>query len=174
MRFPPLTDALLEALEVRFIPETFRCRLAGLGFSGSFSVMSATLSAEKIAALGLRMSALAIIESELIEKFIQGSGAGGQKINKTSSCVFLKHLASGITVKCQNDRSREMNRYLARHYLCEQLEKIRDDRVQAQTQATEKARRQKRPRSARSKQRSTVDKRITSQKKSLRRSPTND
>ncbi|RYG53506.1 peptide chain release factor-like protein, partial [bacterium] len=107
----------------------------------------------------------------LLEKFIRGSGAGGQKINKTSNCVFLKHLPSGITVKCQLDRSREMNRFLARKEICDQLEALRDGQTSAKVQEIEKLRRQKRQRSRRSKQRSVADKRILSNKKSLRKSP---
>lgn len=120
------------------------------------------------------MIALGVTEDNLLEKFVRGSGAGGQKINKTSNCVFLKHLPSGVAIKCQMDRSREMNRFLARRELCDQLEAIKEGRSTAKTQAIEKMRRQKRPRSRRSKQRSVADKRILSQKKSMRRSPSGD
>ena len=120
------------------------------------------------------MAVLGITQGDLLEKFVRGSGAGGQKINKTSSCVFLKHLPSGVCIKCQMDRSREINRFLARRELCEQLESIRDGKATAKTQAIEKMRRQKRRRSRRSKQRSIVDKRLLSTKKSLRRPPTGD
>jgi protein subunit release factor B len=132
------------------------------------------LSSEKTAALEQRMATLGITEPDLLEKFVRGSGAGGQKINKTSNCVFLKHLPTGVCIKCQIDRSREMNRFLARRELCDQLEMIRDGKAFAKTQAIEKMRRQKRPRSNRSKQRSVADKRITSQKKSMRRPPGGD
>lgn len=120
------------------------------------------------------MERLGVTEDSLLEKFVRGSGSGGQKINKTSNCVFLKHLPSGITVKCQLDRSREMNRFLARKEICDQLETIRDGKDSAKIQEIEKLRRQKRQRSRRSKQRSVADKRILSQKKSLRRSPSGD
>ena len=136
--------------------------------------MQNPISFEKSSLLKQRMSALGISEVELLEKFVRGSGAGGQKINKTSNCVFLKHLPTGVCIKCQMDRSREMNRFLARRELCEQLEMIRDGKASAKTQAIEKMRRQKRQRSRRSKQRSVADKRIVSQKKSLRRPPTGD
>ena len=68
---------------------------------------------EKQAALEQRMAALRVSEEDLVEKFILGSGPGGQKINKTSSCVYLKHVPSGIEVKCQSGRSREANRHQA-------------------------------------------------------------
>lgn len=128
-------------------------------------------SGERQAALRQRMSALGITEDDLVEKFVRGAGAGGQKINKTSSCVFLKHLPSGITVKCQAERSREMNRDLARRELCDQLEAIRSNRATAIVQEREKLRRQKRDRSRRSKQRSVNDKRLLSKKKQLRKPP---
>jgi len=133
--------------------------------------MQTPLTAEKTAALGVRMAELGLAENDLLEKFVRGSGSGGQKINKTSSCVFLKHLPSGLCVKCQLDRSRELNRFLARRELCDQLETLRDGKASAKSQAIEKLRRQKRRRSQRSKQRSIADKRILSVKKSLRRPP---
>lgn len=128
-------------------------------------------SPEKIAALDLRMESLGILPADLQEKFVRGSGAGGQKINKTSNCVFLKHLPSGIAIKCQMDRSREMNRFLARRELCDQFDAIANGKTSAKTQAIEKMRRQKRRRSRRSKQQSVADKRHLSEKKSLRRPP---
>ncbi|CAN8072354.1 unnamed protein product [Agarophyton chilense] len=63
-----------------------------------------------------------IKEDDLIEDFVRGSGSGGQKVNKTSNCVVLKHKPSGITVKCQQTRSREQNRKLARGILQRKLD----------------------------------------------------
>ena len=136
--------------------------------------MENPLGSEKLQALEQRMAALGVVDADLLEKFVRGSGAGGQKINKTSNCVFLKHLPTGVCIKCQIDRSREMNRFLARRELCQQLEAIREGRAIAKTQAIEKMRRQKRPRSRNSKIRSVNDKRTLSHKKSLRRQPSGD
>lgn len=133
--------------------------------------MPSPITSEKIAALELRMEALGITAADLLEKFVRGSGAGGQKINKTSSCVFLKHLPTGLCIKCQLDRSREMNRFLAKRELCDQLESIREGKSIAKNQAIEKMRRTNRPRSHNSKKRTVADKRNLSQKKSLRKSP---
>jgi len=108
---------------------------------------------EKIAQLEARMERLNITSEDLLEKFICGSGKGGQKINKTASCVYLKHKPSGIEVKCQRDRSRELNRFLARRELCDRLEEIRDGKKSPRQRAREKIRRQKRRRSRRSKSR---------------------
>ena len=128
-------------------------------------------SPEKIAALEARMEKLGITEETLTEKFIQGSGSGGQKINKTASCVYLKHSTSGIEVKCQQQRSRELNRFIARRELCERLEEIRDGKKSARQQAHEKIRRQKRRRSRRAKNRMLDDKSKHSDKKSMRKPP---
>ena len=133
--------------------------------------MLSPINSEKLTALAERLAALGIAEGDLLEKFVRGSGAGGQKINKTSNCVFLKHLPSGVCIKCQMDRSRDMNRFLARRELCEQLEAIRDGKAVAKTQAIEKIRRTNRPRSRNSKNRSVADKRKMSLKKTLRRAP---
>jgi protein subunit release factor B len=129
------------------------------------------VSPEKQAALEERMAKLGIAEDDLLEKFILGSGSGGQKINKTSSCVYLKHLPSGIEVKCQANRSREMNRFQARKEICDTLEGIRKEKAQARRDEMEKTRRTNRPLSRRSKQRSVAEKRKISQKKSMRRRP---
>ena len=79
------------------------------------------ISPEKIKALESEMEKLGLIEKDIKESFISGSGSGGQKINKTQNCVYLKHLPSGIEVKCQKDRSREANRFFARRKLLEKL-----------------------------------------------------
>jgi len=132
-------------------------------------------SPEKIAALEARMTRLGINEESLTEKFIHGGGSGGQKINKTSSCVYLKHHPTGIEVKCQQQRSRELNRYLARRELCERIEEMREGKKSSRQQAIEKIRRQKRRRSRRAKNRMLDDKSKHSQKKNLRKPPsTND
>ncbi len=80
-------------------------------------------SKEKWEELSKRMNALGIQDADLDESFILGSGKGGQKVNKTHSCVQLKHEPSGIIIKCQKERSRESNRFFARRLLCERLEK---------------------------------------------------
>jgi peptide chain release factor len=127
------------------------------------------LSKEKQAALQARMLSLDIREEDLIEKFIQGSGSGGQKINKTSSCVYLKHIPTAIEVKCQRERSREMNRFHARRELCDTIDEIRNGETSKRQQAIEKIRRQKRQKSRRQKQRMVADKRLLSVKKQNRR-----
>jgi protein subunit release factor B len=129
------------------------------------------LGKEKQEELQKRLKRLGVRDLDLVEKFILGSGSGGQKINKTSSCVYLKHLPSGIEVKCQRDRSRELNRFHARKSLCEQLEKQIEGKRSEQEQKREKIRRQKRRRSRKSKEKMLEGKRALSHKKSMRQEP---
>jgi len=129
------------------------------------------LGQEKREALKLRMEKLGIREEDLTEKFIRGSGHGGQKINKTSSCVYLRHRPTGTEVKCQAQRSRAMNRFLARREICNQLEEALLGEKSERQQRNEKIRRQKRRRSRRQRQREVNLKRQHGQKKSLRRPP---
>lgn len=122
-----------------------------------------------------RLTKLGAPPSSLLEKFIQGSGSGGQKINKTSSCVYLKHLPTGIEVKCQGERSRETNRQLAREELCRKIQALYDNAAAEKKDAREKTRRTNRPRSRNSKNRILKGKKQNAQKKNLRRKPgTND
>ncbi|HSX11349.1 MAG TPA: peptide chain release factor-like protein [Chlamydiales bacterium] len=118
-----------------------------------------------------RMGRLMIKEGDLIEKFILGSGKGGQKVNKTSSCVYIKHVPSGIEVKCQKTRSRDLNRMYARRELCDRMEGILFKEKSTRQQAAEKIRRQKRRRSRKSKEKMLANKKILSTKKQLRRPP---
>ena len=129
------------------------------------------ISKEKLDELHERMEQLGIKRDDLIEKFILGSGKGGQKINKTSSCVYLKHIPTEIEIKCQRDRSREMNRYYARKELCERIENKIQNKKSERQQEMEKIRRQKRRRSRKSKEKMLSNKKQLSEKKSLRRKP---
>lgn len=69
-----------------------------------------------------RMQRCGLFEKDLEEKFVRSGGAGGQKVNKSSSCVYLKHIPSGLAVKIQDSRSQGLNRYYARKRMCELLE----------------------------------------------------
>lgn len=127
------------------------------------------ISKKKQEALEKKMEELEIFEKDLIEKFILGSGSGGQKINKTASTVYLKHLPTGIEVKCQQDRLREMNRFLARRELCEKIAaKIHGEKTKKEREI-QKIRQQKKRRSRRIKQKILEEKRKHSDIKSLRK-----
>lgn len=120
------------------------------------------------------MERLGIFEGEIDEKFIKGSGKGGQKINKSSSCVWIKHAPSGIEVKCQESRSLAMNRFLARRLLCQKIESLLLQKKSAASQAREKIRRQKRKRSKRAKAKMLADKKHTGEKKAGRKKISRD
>ena len=120
------------------------------------------------------MGKLNIHEEDLVENFILGSGKGGQNKQKTSSCVYLKHLPTGVEIKCQSSRSRDDNRYLARRALCDKIEE-EIFRVKTKKIAEiEKKRRQKRKRSKRAQEKILQQKKRRKEIKQTRESPTND
>ena len=80
------------------------------------------VSPEKLQKLQEMMLRLGVHKNDLEEKFVRGSGKGGQKVNKTNKCVYLTHVPSGIVIRCHCEREREINRYLARRTLCEELD----------------------------------------------------
>ncbi|AWN74901.1 peptide chain release factor-like protein [Legionella anisa] len=117
------------------------------------------------------MIQLHIRDDDLIEKFIVGSGKGGQKLHKTASTVYLKHVPSGLEIKCQESRSREDNRYFARIRLCEKLNSIVSEEKTKEQQKIEKLKRQKKRRSRRAKQKILEEKSRQSEIKVLRKKP---
>lgn len=126
------------------------------------------ITKEKIDQLQIRMKALGIADDDLIIKFILGAGSGGQKINKTSSCVYVKHIPSGIQIKCQRARSREYNRYIALSELCDRLEKKQEAIVKEKIHLKEKLRRQNKKRSFAGKEKMLEQKKQRSSIKKLR------
>lgn len=77
---------------------------------------------KKTAALEQKMATLGIRPQDICERFIKSSGRGGQKVNKSSSAVFLRHEPTGIHVKVGKHRSRHLNRFLALRSLVDKLE----------------------------------------------------
>jgi peptide chain release factor len=115
-----------------------------------------------------RMQALGVREQDIEEHFVRSSGAGGQKVNKTSSCVVLHHRPTGIRVKCQQERSQALNRFLARRILLDKIEAQLRGAESAEQQEIARIRRQKRKRSRRAKLKLLADKRHHAEKKSSR------
>jgi protein subunit release factor B len=100
------------------------------------------VSEEKNRWLKERMEALRIYEKDIEEKFIRSSGSGGQKVNKTSTCVYLKHIPTGIEIKWMRERNQSLNRFLARRELVMRIEKL-SGQLTPEEIRIEKAKRQK-------------------------------
>lgn len=124
---------------------------------------------DKEKALKQEMSRLGVREEDILENFVRSRGPGGQNVNKTSTRVYLKHIPTGIEVKCQRERSQSQNRYLARKLLLKKIETFILARLSEEMQRVEKIRRQKRKRSRQLKLKILEEKRRHSQKKLLRR-----
>jgi protein subunit release factor B len=118
-----------------------------------------------------KMDKLGIRESDIIEKFIRSRGHGGQNVNKVATCVYLKHIPTGLEVKVQRERSQALNRFLARRLLAEKIERMILGRQSEEEQRREKIRRQKRKRSKRAKEKMLKDKKLVSERKKLRSEP---
>jgi len=129
------------------------------------------ISESKKNSLTARMHKLGIFEKDLEEQFIRSSGSGGQKVNKTSSCVWLKHPPSGLEVKCQKTRSQTDNRYFARVLLAEKLEKRVLGKKSAAERKRYKIRKQKQKRSKRAKAKMLEAKKRRATQKHLRKRP---
>lgn len=121
-----------------------------------------------------KMETLNIREEDIQETFIRSGGRGGQHVNKTSTCVYLKHVPTGIEVKCQEERSQSLNRYRARVILANKIEQLIKGRKSEEIQRIEKIRRQKRKRSKRSKEKMLAEKKIIGEKKRMRGPVAND
>ncbi len=127
-----------------------------------------SVAPEKEEALRLRMEGLGIFEKDIEETFVRSGGHGGQNINKVATCVRLKHLPTGVEVKCQKERYQSLNRFIARKTLADKIERILLDKKSEMEQRIAKVRRQKRKRSKRAKEKMLAGKHHQSDKKKAR------
>ena len=124
---------------------------------------------EKLLAVEERLRSLGVSGADLEERFIRSSGPGGQNVNKVATCVVLRHLPTGIEVRCRRERSQSLNRFLARRLLAERLEERQKGMAGTRQAAAEKIRRQKRRRSRRAKEKMLGEKKERGEKKASRR-----
>lgn len=110
------------------------------------------VSSEKWKALQARLLTLGIREQDMEEQFVRAGGPGGQNVNKVSTCVVLTHRPSGLSVRCQEERSQGLNRFVARKRLADKMEEKLLGAASRRRQEIEKIRRQKRKRSKRAKE----------------------
>lgn len=115
-----------------------------------------------------RMGALNIREEDIEETFVRSQGRGGQNVNKVSTCVHLKHIPTGVEVKCQEERSQALNRYRARIILVKKIDEMLRGKESEERQRIERIRRQKRKRSKRAKEKMLAEKRLVAEKKKMR------
>ena len=127
------------------------------------------LTPATIARIKELMAEASVFEEDIEESFILGGGPGGQKTNKTSNVVRLKHDPSGLNIRFGETRSREDNRWLARRALAEAILERENKRKSARRQEAERTRRQKRRRSRRQKQLMREEKHAHSEKKAARK-----
>ncbi|MDD4294638.1 MAG: peptide chain release factor-like protein [Candidatus Omnitrophica bacterium] len=123
---------------------------------------------QKQEALYRKMTDLNILESDIKEQFIRSQGHGGQNVNKTATCVYLKHIPTNTEIKCQKTRSQPLNRFFARRLLIEKIESGIFNVKSEKQKKIEKIKRQKRKRSKRSKEKMLELKKQHSEKKQNR------
>lgn len=133
------------------------------------AVTTPYLSLDRQTQLAARLAALGVREADLEETFVRAAGPGGQNVNKTATCVLLRHRPSGVQIRCQATRQQGLNRLLAREWLLAKLEAQRRARVAAERARREKMRRQQRGPSVAARQRTLADKLRHAAKKAARR-----
>ncbi|MFH1726305.1 MAG: peptide chain release factor-like protein [Elusimicrobiota bacterium] len=108
------------------------------------------VSEGKIRDLRARIERVGLDLAAVQETFVRGGGKGGQKINKTANCVQLRYPPLGLTIRCQKDRRRSVNRFLALRELVERIETRAAPATSTRVKETERVRKRKARRRGRS------------------------
>ena len=119
------------------------CGFRVYSIAEAFAMIDFGVTEQKATELQRRMQACGLCEQDLQETFVRSGGAGGQHVNKTSTCVVLTHVPTGLCAKVQDSRSQALNRYHARKRLCEALEARLLGKESPQAQQIAKLRKQK-------------------------------
>lgn len=127
------------------------------------------LETRKEKELQKRMHQLGVYEKDIREMFVRASGPGGQNVNKTATCVVVRHVPTGIQVKCQEERSQRFNRHRARWLILEKIEQEKKMEHQRLMEDTSRARRLRRKRPSALQEKILETKRYRSAKKTARR-----
>ena len=127
-----------------------------------FPIELKTKTLKKIDELGIK-------PEDIEEQFIRGGGHGGQKINKTSSTVRLKHLPTGIEIRCQEHREQSKNRMSAYRLLIDKIENLIKSKESEKAKKIYKIKKQKKRRSKKAKKKLLEIKRQRKEKKELRK-----
>lgn len=117
---------------------------------------------------------LEVKPEDIVEYFVRGSGKGGQKVNKTSSTVVLRHLPTGMEVRCQKHREQSKNRLSAYKLLILKIEERVRGRQSELARRVFKLKKQKQKRSKRAKEKMLAAKKRRGEVKGLRRGMKNE
>ncbi|MCD6109846.1 peptide chain release factor-like protein [bacterium] len=116
-----------------------------------------------------KIKELDIKPEDIEEQFIRGSGHGGQKVNKTSSTVRLKHLPTGLEIRCQEHREQSKNRITAYKLLVDKIEDLIRGKESEKAKKIYKIKKQKKRRSKKTKEKLLKIKKQRKTKKELRK-----
>ena len=111
---------------------------------------------------------LNILPEDIDECFTRGGGPGGQKINKTASCVELTHRPTHTVVRIQRFREQSRNRIEAYKVLILKIEELKKGKESRRQREIFKIRKQKQRRSRKAKEKVLQSKHHRSTIKSLR------
>ena len=125
--------------------------------------------AEKLKELHKWMKQLKVFEKDIKEQFVTSPGPGGQNVNKVATRVVLKHVPTGIVVKCSEKNSQVANRHLARYILVEKIAKRYHEAELLKIKEFERERRRNRKVTKLEKEFMLHDKHFNSDRKKLRK-----